>query len=99
MLELRWLVRQVQREIGKVCQPTLIVHPRDDDRASLRNLDYLQSNLRGLAHTLVLDDSYHVVTLDRQRQLVLDRTLALMSLLEQKKTVTIDEEGGLEWLQ
>jgi carboxylesterase len=92
MLELRWLVRQVQREIGKVRQPALIVHPRNDDRASLRNLYYLQSNLAGLTHTLVLDDSYHVVTLDRQRQLVLDRTLALVSLLEQKKTITIDED-------
>jgi carboxylesterase len=98
MLELRWLVRQVQREIGQVRQPALIVHPRDDYRASLRNLDYLQSNLRGLAHTLVLDDSYHVVTLDRQRQLVLDRTLALVSLLDQKKTVTIDDDDISEWL-
>src|SRR5262249_12714401 len=98
MLELRWLVRQVQREIVQVRQPALIVHPRNDDRASLRNLDYLQSNLAGLTHTLVLDDSYHVVTLDRQRQLVVDRTLALVSLLEQKNSVTIEDDGGLEWL-
>jgi carboxylesterase len=48
--------------------------------------------LGGLTHTLVLDDSYHVVTLDRQRQLVLERTLALVPLLEQKTTVTIDED-------
>jgi carboxylesterase len=99
MLELRWLVRQVQREIVQVHQPALIVHPRNDDRASLRNLDYLQSNLAGLTHTLVLDDSYHVVTLDRQRQLVVDRTLALVSLLEQKNSVTIEDDGGLEWLR
>ena len=98
MLELRWLVKQVQREIGRVRQPALIVHPRNDDRASLRNLDYLQSNLGGLTHTLVLDDSYHVVTLDRQRQLVLDRTLALVPLLEQKRTITIDEDDISEWL-
>jgi carboxylesterase len=96
MLELRWLVRQVQREIGQVRQPALIVHPRNDDRASLLNLDYLQSNLGGLAHALVLDDSYHIVTIDRQRQLVLDRTFALVSLLEQKKTVTIDEDDILQ---
>ena len=92
MLELRWLVKQVQREIGRVRQPALIVHPRNDDRASLRNLNYLESNLAGLTHTLVLDDSYHVVTLDRQRQLVLDRTLALIPLLAQKTTITIDED-------
>jgi carboxylesterase len=99
MLELRWLVRYVKREIGQVRQPALIVHPRHDDRASLRNLNYLQSNLKGLVHTLVLDDSYHVVTFDRQRQLVLDRTLALVPLLGQMKTITIDEDDNLDWLR
>ena len=98
MLELRWLIRKVQREIGHVRQPALIVHPRNDDRASLRNLDYLQNNLGGLTHTVVLDDSYHVVTVDRQRQLVLDRTLAFLSLVEQRKTITIDEDDVSEWL-
>jgi carboxylesterase len=58
-----------------VAQPALIVHPREDDRASLRNVHYLQENLRGPTETLVLNDSYHLVTLDRQRQLVVARTL------------------------
>jgi carboxylesterase len=83
MLELRWLIRQVKREVGSVSQPALIVHPREDDRASLRNLNYLQRNLAGLVETVVLDDSYHVVTLDRQRQLVVSRTLDFVSQLHQ----------------
>jgi len=82
MLELRWLVQRVRREVGSVRQPTLIVHPREDDRASLRNLDYLQSNLAGLVETVVLDDSYHVVTLDRQRQLVVSRTLDFVAQVQ-----------------
>jgi carboxylesterase len=81
MLELRWLIQQVKQEVRSVCQPALIVHPREDDRASLRNLNYLQSNLAGLVETVVLDDSYHVVTLDRQRQLVVSRTLDFVSQL------------------
>jgi carboxylesterase len=75
MLELRWLVQQVKREVASIRQPTLIVHPREDDRASLRNLDFLQSKLGGVVETVVLDDSYHIVTLDRQRQIVVTRTL------------------------
>jgi carboxylesterase len=81
MLELRWLIQQVKRELGAVSQPALIVHPREDDRASLRNLNYLQSNLSGPVESVVLDDSYHVVTLDRQRQLVVSRTLDFVSQL------------------
>jgi carboxylesterase len=81
MLELRYLVQQVRREVGSVCQPTLIMHPREDDRASLRNMHYLQSYLAGVVETVVLDDSYHVVTLDRQRQLVVSRTLDFVTHL------------------
>jgi len=88
MLELRWLVWNVQREVQRVRQPALIIHPRNDDRASLRNLDYLQSHLGGLTATLVLNDSYHIVTIDRQRQLVLDRTLEFASQLGQKTTIS-----------
>jgi len=81
MLELRWLVQHVKDELARVRQPALIVHPREDDRASLRNMHYLQSQLGGVVETVVLDDSYHVVTLDRQRQLVVNRTLQFMAQL------------------
>ena len=98
MLELRWLVKQVKREVGQVHQPTLIVHPREDDRASLRNLEYLQTNLGGLIETVVLDDSYHIVTLDRQRQLVVDRTLEFISHVLMNAIPTCGIEDNLEWL-
>jgi esterase/lipase len=56
-------------KVGHVREPTLIVHPRKDDRASLHNLDYLQTNLGGLSFSVILNDSYHLVTIDRQRQI------------------------------
>ena len=83
MLELRWLVERVKQEIATVSQPALIVHPREDDRASLRNLHYLQQNLRGPTETVVLNDSYHVITLDRQRQMVVARTVEFAARLQQ----------------
>jgi carboxylesterase len=76
MLELRWLVATVKRELQGIRQPVLIVHPREDDRASLRNAAYLQGALGGMVETCVLDDSYHIVTVDRQRDLVVQRTAA-----------------------
>ena len=76
MLEMRWLVDTVKRQLGGIRQPTLILHPREDDRASLRNAAYLQRSLGGMVETCVLDDSYHIVTVDRQRDLVVQRTAA-----------------------
>jgi carboxylesterase len=96
MLELRWLIEQVKREVAQVRQPTLIVHPRQDDRASLRNLNFLQSSLAGLTETIVLDDSYHVVTLDRQRQLVVSRTLEFVAQLGQLAAPPRQEDEALE---
>ena len=74
MLELWWLVKTVRCELSTIRQPSLIVHPREGDRASLRNALHLQNELAGRVEVLVLNDSYHVITLDRQRQVVIDRT-------------------------
>jgi carboxylesterase len=76
------LVGEVKPNLGRVRQPVLIVHPREDDIASLRNAQYLQANLGGLVDTLVLDNSYHMVTLDQQRHIVAERTGSFVSWVE-----------------
>jgi carboxylesterase len=92
MLEMRWLVDTVKRQLGGIRQPALIVHPREDDRASLRNAAYLQGALGGMVDTCVLDDSYHIVTIDRQRDLVVQRTLAFARSITEPSTPSADAE-------
>lgn len=75
-LELRYLVNSVRRDLGSITQPTLLVHPREDDRADISNSIYLQKHLGGRVETVILEDSYHVITMDRQRDVVLTRTEA-----------------------
>jgi carboxylesterase len=41
-------------------------------------------NLGGLVDTCVLDDSYHVITIDRQRTLVVHRAAAFASWLAER---------------
>jgi carboxylesterase len=81
------LVAQVKRRLGVVTQPALIVHPREDDMASLKNAQYLQTHLGGLVDTLVLDNSYHIITLDQQRHLVVERTKSFVAWLERSLPV------------
>jgi carboxylesterase len=97
MLEMRWLVGTVKKQLGSIRQPTLIVHPREDDRASLRNALYLQRSLGGTVETFVLDDSYHIVTVDRQRDLVVGRTAAFArSVTERPALDAVDELAEIE---
>jgi len=82
LLELRDLVNTVKRELANIAQPALILHPRDDDHASLRNLEFIQAHLQGRIEAVVLDDSYHIVTIDKQRRLVMERTIQYIDRLK-----------------
>ncbi len=77
VLERRWLVDAARKLVGRITQPVVILHPREDDYAALDNATWLERKLSGTVDLVVLDDSYHIVTVDRQRQVVLDHTLSL----------------------
>ena len=79
VLEHRLLVNVVREELDNIHQPALIIHPREDDYADLDNAWYLQRNLKGLVDMVVLNDSYHIVTVDRQRHLVVERVTAYVA--------------------
>jgi carboxylesterase len=66
----------VKPRLGEVKVPSLIIHPRDDDIADIDNAFYLQRRLGGRVEMVVLEDSYHIITLDKQRQVVVERTAA-----------------------
>jgi carboxylesterase len=76
------LVDIVKPELPSIKTPALIVHAREDDISDLSNTIYLQRKLGGLVDTLVLDDSYHIVTIDKQRSLVVDRSAAFARWIE-----------------
>jgi carboxylesterase len=69
------LVRNVRPMLPLIKLHTLIFHPRHDDQSDIKNTMALQRRLGGMVEVSVLDDSYHLVTLDRQRGYVVDRTM------------------------
>jgi carboxylesterase len=69
------LVRDVKPLLSKITQHTLIFHPRQDDQSDIKNTMHLQRKLGGMVEVCVLEDSFHLVTLDRQRGYVADRSI------------------------
>lgn len=69
--ELYKLIRTVKPILPDIKVPTLIIHSREDDSHSLRSVDYLDRKL-GLTikEKIILDNSYHVVTVDYQKERV-----------------------------
>jgi carboxylesterase len=99
IVELHRLVKVVKKELSGITTPALIIQAREDDLSSLSNCEYLQRNLGGLVDTLILDDSYHIVTVDRQRDLLIESCAAFAAvlssrlLLEQQSDVRSLEEA------
>ncbi|MGQ0673811.1 MAG: alpha/beta hydrolase [Hyphomicrobium sp.] len=73
--EFRRLARETRRGLGKIKHRMIIFHPREDDQSDISNAMILQRESAGLVEMIVLDDCYHMVTLDRQRGIVADRTV------------------------
>ena len=88
LLEVKWLAKIVTAELARITQPCLVFHPRHDDRSSLATSQILQKRLGGIVDLVVLEDSYHRVTQDRQQGVVTSRMLdfaaALPRLMKQR---------------
>ncbi|MGC1303121.1 MAG: alpha/beta fold hydrolase, partial [Caulobacteraceae bacterium] len=69
------LIRWTKRRLEQVIAPMLVVHAKEDDITDIRNAEHLAASVRGPVRKLYLDDSYHLVTLDRERNKVARATL------------------------
>lgn len=70
VVELIDLQRRARVWLPAVGQPVLAIHARQDHTAPLSNLDLLRATIGDLRRTLILEDSYHVITVDRERERV-----------------------------
>ena len=72
MREHHRLMRHVRRQLGRVvCDHVLALHARQDEVASVGNLDLLARGVRSSSfRAVVLGDSYHMITIDNDRQQV-----------------------------
>lgn len=74
------LIRHVRRHLGRVCCPeVLAIHAREDEVASLANLELLARGLDStVLRTVVLDNSYHMISIDNDRHQVASETTAFV---------------------
>jgi len=69
--KLAWSVRP---RLHKVRAPCLIMHSADDDIASVRNAQLIERRVAAPTETVLLTDSYHMITVDGERDQVIARS-------------------------
>jgi len=80
------LSRHVRRRLGRVRAACLVVHSADDDIASLANVELIRRGVAAPVETVLLDDSYHMVVIDRQRDVLIDRSVRFFHALAEAGT-------------
>jgi carboxylesterase len=66
----------VQRDIARVTTPSLVLHAIDDDVASTRSAQFVARNIgTPEVRTILYRESYHILTMDNDREDVADETI------------------------
>ena len=84
VIEMQRLSSHVLRHLGDVRAPCLVVHAREDDVSTPSNAEDI---VRGVKHApvelVMLDNSYHMITIDRDRRTVIARTADFVQRIAQ----------------
>ena len=74
LAEMYGLAASVRRQLRQVTAPCLVAHASDDDVASPKNAELVMREVNAPAELLLLDDSYHMITIDKERRTLIDRS-------------------------
>ncbi len=79
--EMHALGRHAKARLRQVDKPCLLIHAVHDDVSSLANVRLVQTQVQGPVETLLLHDSYHMITIDRERRAVVARAVDFVERL------------------
>jgi carboxylesterase len=74
LAEMYNMAKVVRRDLPRVQAPCLVAHAVEDDIASVANARLVEEGVSGPVEMLMLKDSYHMITIDRERRLLTERS-------------------------
>jgi carboxylesterase len=79
----RALIKEARKNVSLIDCPALFIHAADDETVHMRNAEWAYSNIRSATKEFIyLGDSYHMITVDNERETVNQETVRFL-----KKTV------------
>ena len=85
----------VRRELPRVRAPSLVMHASNDDIASLKNAQLVVDRISAPTELILLKNSYHMITVDRERNIVIDRSVDFFNRIVAGKAGSVDPEIGV----
>lgn len=70
-------VNVVKKELPLIRTPIIIIHAKEDDMTSLKNAQFVYNTISSDKKSLVvLSDSYHMITIDKEKDKVIEESVA-----------------------
>jgi len=77
------MIQSVKASLPKITAPAIIIHAEEDDVASPRNARYVAEHIgSALVETVMLHNSYHMITVDNDRDQVAKETVRFFNALQ-----------------
>ncbi|MBF7685094.1 alpha/beta fold hydrolase [Acinetobacter sp. B10A] len=78
LYQLQCLSKVLRRNLSRISAPCLLIHAYDDDIAHRRNSQLVYDQVQGPKQLVWLKKSYHMITIDNDREQVITDSLAFM---------------------
>ncbi len=75
LAEMLKLAAGLKRDLHRVGAPCLIMHARHDDVADISNARLVERRVSGPTHFVVLENSYHMITIDLEHKIVIRESI------------------------
>lgn len=80
LAEMMALVKITRSQLRDIAQPCLVMHAQEDDMASLKhNACLVKNRVSGPCTLIALENSYHMITLDQDKKVVVEKTSQFFS--------------------
>lgn len=92
--EAELLIKTVKRNLHKVTAPALIIHSVEDDISTPRSADYVATHIASAkVHKIMLHNSYHMITIDNERERVADETIKFFDDINEKPASSLKSDS------
>jgi carboxylesterase len=79
------MIATVKKSMCRVTAPAIIIHALEDEIASPRNARFVAEHIGSrLVESVMLHNSYHMITVDNDREQVANETIRFFNAIHQK---------------
>lgn len=94
LFQARQLSKYVRQSAGNTKSDLLVIHAVDDETASPKAADFAMKNVGSpIKRKIILDNSYHIITMDNERELVARETALFFQESVHRKLSTGQTQG------